>query len=55
MQNQYLAVLDNNEKPRVFIIRLDKGEDEEQVANALGLNLDKCEWMAGGMGISINI
>jgi len=57
MKNRYLAVIDNNEKPRVLIVRLDKGEKFKQVAQAFGYDLDggKVEWMAGEMDMSINI
>ena len=57
MQNKYLAALDNNEKPRVIILPIVSDDEDEIriVAEDNGLDLDKCEWMAGGMEININI
>lgn len=57
MKQKYLAVLDNNETPRVIILPLvsDNDEEIEQVAQDNDLDLDKCEWMAGEMEIAINI
>jgi hypothetical protein len=57
MQNKYLAVLDNNEKPRVVILPIVSGDEGEIriVAEDNGLDLDKCEWMAGEMEINLNI
>jgi len=57
MQNKYLAVIDNNEKPRVIILPIVSDDEEETriVAEDNGLDLDKCEWMAGEMEININI
>jgi len=56
MKNKYLAVLANcDDNPRIQIIRLHKGETPEGVADALGFDLDKCEWMAGDFDISMCI
>lgn len=57
MQKKYLAVLDNNEKPRVIILPIVSDDEDEIsiVAEDNGLDLDKCEWMAGEMEINLNI
>ncbi len=57
MKNKYLAVLDNSEKPRVIILPIVSGDEDEIriVAEDNGLDLDKCEWMAGEMEINLNI
>lgn len=56
MSNKYLAVLANyDDNPRVHIIRLHDREKPEQIAKSVGLDLDKCEWMAGDFDISLCI
>ena len=57
MQNKYLVVLDNNENPRVIILPIVSDDEDEIriVAEDNGLDLDKCEWMAGEMEIAVNI
>lgn len=57
MKQNYLAVLDNNENPRVIILPIASDDEDEIriVAEDNGLDLDKCEWMAGAMEISINL
>jgi hypothetical protein len=59
MKKKYLAVLDNNEKARVFILpltgRKDLDDECEELAHRRGFDMDKVEWMAGGMDININI
>jgi hypothetical protein len=60
--NYYLAVLENDTKRALQLIRLTDAEydnmmqgDEDAVAAAHGIDLNNCEWMAGEMEININI
>ena len=57
MKRNYLAVLDNNEHPRVIILPLVSDEEREiqLVAEDNGLDLNKVEWMAGEMEINIKL